>query len=155
MRPLIVHTLADFTACNWDHLGKVDGVAARLPADAMGYVGLWDTRARWIWAVAMALRAYEGATGEAYPADGLLLCPVKCAELRTFKLALSARWQDEATGALSGHIAALVAGGMLVRIAPATAADLRVLLREGERAATVEMAGRVSAGTGVAGLLVR
>jgi hypothetical protein len=157
MIPLTVHVIDGFTACYWAHartVGEVrPGSATMIHESAIGYSGLWDVRTRWLWGVAEALRSYEGATGRLYPDAGLLLCPVKRAELHGFLASLPV-WPITATRELASHVHGLIAGGMKVRIDVANKADLVAMIKHGDNAIRANLAGRVVAGCGVVGRMV-
>ena len=154
-RPLTIHLIDAFTACNWQEAdGKPQGHAAMLHADALGYSGRWDVRIRWLWAIAEALRQYEGATGRAYPADGLMLEPVKMEELRGFLASLPGAWPDDSSRRLADHVHALSAGGMPVRVRLANRRDLQALMRRGDSGVRRGMIERAAMGLGVTGALL-
>ena len=154
-RPLTIHLIDAFTACNWQEAdGKTCGHSAMLHAHALGYKGRWDVRIRWLWAIAEALRQYEGTTGRAYPADGIMLEPVKMEELRGFLASLPGAWPDDSSRRLADRIHELSAGGMVVRVRVANRRDLQALMDRGDSGIRRGMIERAAMGLGVTGAVL-
>lgn len=148
---LYVHLIDNFTACHYGIDTDPQGGATVLHADAQGYSGIWDTRVRWLWAIAEALRVYEST--EHRPPDTLVLCPVKLAELRGFLMSLPGAWPDVKARALADHLAALIADGVVVKVEQASKADLSALLRRGDNAVRHTLTRRATLGLGTTALV--
>ena len=149
---LTIHRIDDFFSCIWAIPSPGDlrpGHANMLHALACERPGPIGTYTRWVWAISEALRAYEIANGEPYPAAGLELCPLETSELRGFKDALSGKWPNEETALLAANLQKLLSGGMALRIRPATVAELEALVRNGDRMVTGALVARATRGAGV------
>lgn len=154
---LTIHVIDNFFACIWRIPTPGDlrpghaNVLHTLACERPGPIG---TYTRWVWAISEALRAYEIATGEPYPAAGLELCPLKTRDLHGFVDALSGRWPNEETALLAANLKKLLSGGLTLRIRPATVAELQALVRNGDRMVTGALVARATRGAGVPAVVV-